>query len=204
MKLTAFRRIFVCLTLLSPLVLASCASSDTSHSAVIRASQECSSCVNFTVQAWRFTPEHGELLPGILKVPANASVQSLSSGTLQVIKADQVADIPGILHKEGNTELLMDHSGITVRGQSLPVSISGAYGEFSAWLLPAWQTYKLPARAVSFKLSAALPAGTASEAMGPRGEVSGRVLIPDGGALLNIQPIGGSYVVWLIRANYSV
>lgn len=204
MKLTAFRRTFVFLALLFPLALASCASSDTPHVTAGRAAQECPSCVNFTVRAWRFTPEHGELLTGILKAPANTSLQSLSSGTLQVIKADQVADIPGILHKEGKTELLMDYSGITVRGQSLPVSVSGAYGEVSAWLLPAWQTDKLPASAVSFKLSVALPADNGSEAMGHGEEVSGRVLIPDGGALLNIQPIGGSYVVWLIRANYSV
>lgn len=200
MKSTAFRRACILLAFFSPLVVTSCTSTITPSSPEALRTEQCAACVSFGVYAWHFTPSKGQSIEELLQVPDHSGIPSLSSGMLRIVKPEHVNEIPTLLRKAGRANLITYYSGVTVAGEPLPISVINSSEELHALLTSGPELKDTESRVIKFELSTELTQGV-KPASENKSFSSGRILLPTGGALLNIQQVNDSYVVWLIQAR---
>ncbi|NWC64013.1 hypothetical protein [Cedecea sp. P7760] len=202
MNRSFLRSAWLCLAFISPLLIASCSSSDSKGPhATPAAGQLCTSCVDISVKVWKFTPDAGFDVAKLSGMTP-ASTEGKATVNMQaILKEDQPTEILKRLRKSGRVELVLYTHGITTTGQALPVNVSGGEGKFSAVLLPVALTTDAP-DLIRFELNSDVPVGgfIHGAAVFSKGSFS----IKEGDALLSLQKVREGYVVWLITTKNPV
>lgn len=195
-----FSRICVLLALLSPLGITSCTPKEISLSKEQSVNEPCSSCVRFSLNTWRFTPSQGSNAEELLRVPEGAGIPSLSVGPLRVISANNVKAILALLNKDKRFQQIMSTTDDTALMESLTISVVNSSEELNAVLTPGPKLKRPSSRFINFKLSSSDPRG--DNAGRVQVVTPGRIMLPDGGALLVIHHMDETSVIWLIQASY--
>lgn len=202
MKYLNLRLACLCVAFLSPLAVTSCtvpASSLTYIPGGLPA-QNCSGCVIFNIKAWSFTPAKGGDIEDVLRATEHLSYPMMNTGSVRVIQHSHVDDILGLLRQKGEIALQVNASSITAPDQPLPFLQSSPSGEFRAVLTAGPEIKANASRVVNFDISSEFtPNGVRFS--NNQFSSSGRILLPTGAALLNIQQVRLGYIIWIIQAN---
>lgn len=187
--------------------------------------QACGGCVSYDVSVWMFTPTLPDALKNILQ-----SLNTLPEGEpdevdgQRVISPDKSTVAADTFRQSGTLEPLVLWHAMSSFGEPLPLELVSSAGTFRAVLnMNVVPTYLEPTSKtftqklmnftdnldssfqyqtlLSFQLNAGLPVGSGSE-VNQIASSSGRVLIKNGGAVLNINRIDNRYLVWLVNAAY--
>lgn len=181
--------------------------------------QACVNCVSYGVSVWKFTPTRPDALRTILQ-----SLNALPDGDAgnlegqRVISAAQTSGAADMFRKSGALEPLVLWNSVSVFREFVPLELTSSSGTFSAVLKLDLGEVSLSQKLVnigadkanqiapnypallSFQLKADQSDNTGS---GVNSLASGgRVLLQNGGALLNINRQGKSYIIWLVHTTY--
>ena len=201
MKSQLFRRTRMLLLLLSTLAVTAGALANSAPVPAVIAEQSCTSCVDLNVYAWKFKPDTGVEVTTLLGIAPGLTGKNTSANLQRLSKGAQPAEIQRLLRQSGRAEPVLNFHSITTTGRSLPISTSGAGGEFNAVLLPVALNSDAP-DLMNFELSSAVPIGgfTHGNAVYSKGSFP----LKKGDALLSLQKVSEDYVVWLILAKNPV
>ncbi|MEA9392146.1 hypothetical protein SJI19_16605 [Acerihabitans sp. TG2] len=173
--------------------------------------QGCPECVSFDVSVWKFTPTRPDALKNIIHSLKGLSGDGLGDGDGQrVISPGQSAIVADMFRQAGALERLLYWQAVSVQGESVPMESVSRSGNFSAVLKINGVTSSpvvtsslrdlAPPALLNFSYKADQPGNSSSGFNTFAG--SGRVLLRNGGALLNINRQEHCYLIWLVRVAY--
>ncbi|WP_413725590.1 hypothetical protein [Sodalis sp. RH16] len=192
--------------------------------------QACGSCVSYDVSVWMFTPTRPDALKNILQslntLPEGEPDEVEGQRVISPDKSTVAADT---FRQSGTLDPLVLWHAMSIFGEPLPLELVSSAGTFRAelnmkavpsttFLKPSSETFNQKILSLSrntdnedstsqiqtllnFKLIAGLPVGSGS-GVNDIASSSGRMLIKNGGALLNVNRMGNRYLVWIVHATY--
>ncbi|MBU9861779.1 hypothetical protein [Rahnella aceris] len=192
--------------------------------------QACGGCVSYDVSVWMFTPTRPDALKNILQ-SLNTLPEGEPDDVegQRVISPDKSTVAAGTFRQSGTLEPLVLWHAMSIFGEPLPLESVSSAGTLRAelnmnvvpsttFLKPSSETFNQKILSftrnadnedstsqietlLNFKLIAGLPVGSGS-GVNDIASSSGRVLIKNGGALLNVNRMGNRYLVWVVHAAY--
>lgn len=187
--------------------------------------QTCGSCVSYDVSVWVFTPTQPDALKNILQaLNAQPTGAPADIEGQRVISSDKRTTTVDAFKQSGTLEPLSIWQAMSVYGEPVPLESVSSAGSFRAELnmdikLPsetfAQKVQKLKEhkllsssdepdlsfhRLLKFKLIAGLPGNSDGEVNNISS--SGRVLLKNGSALLNISRMENHYLIWMAHVAY--
>ncbi|MBU9822979.1 hypothetical protein J1782_24100 [Rahnella sp. BCC 1045] len=188
--------------------------------------QACAHCVSYDVSVWMFTPTRPDALRNVLQsLNALPERESDEVEGQRVISPDKSAVTADTFRQSGTLEPLAFWHAMSYFGEPLPLELVSSAGAFRAvlntnvvpvHLKPTSKTFTQKLMIFSdyadssfqyqtllnFQLAAGLPIGPDNEAHDVA-RSSGRVLLKNGSAVLNINRVGKSYMIWLVHLTDS-
>ena len=192
--------------------------------------QACGGCVSYDVSVWMFTPTRPDALKNILQsLNTLPEVEPDEVEGQRVISPDKSTVAADTFRQSGTLEPLVLWHAMSIFGEPLPLESVSSAGTLRAelnmnvvpsttFLKPSPETFNQKILSftrnadnedstsqietlLNFKLIAGLPVGSGS-GVNDIASSSGRVLIKNGGALLNVNRMGNRYLVWVVHAAY--
>ncbi|MGG6101297.1 hypothetical protein [Pantoea allii] len=169
----------------------------------------CIECISVNVSVWQFKPSdlkaQNDMLISLSKLQSSPVFygQGSTGGTTVIFPGSGQTFIDKIDHL-GSLQRRVDWKAVTRSEHPLPLAISSLAGNYSAVLtINDWRQFWRPqpfSGLVRLSLRADAPAKDNFETLASKGQV----FIGNGSEILNMQPLSdGSYIIWIIQANYS-
>ncbi|WP_324022278.1 hypothetical protein GC090_23205 (plasmid) [Pantoea sp. JZ29] len=169
----------------------------------------CIECIKVNVSVWQFKPSdlkaQIDMLISLSKLQSSPVFygQGSTGGPTVISPGSGQTFIDKIDHL-GSLQRRVDWKSVTRSEHPLPLAISSLAGNYSAVItINDWRQFWRPqpfSGLVRFSLRADAPANDNFETLASEGQV----FIGNGSEILNMQPLSdGSYIIWIIQANYS-